>query len=103
MFTGACSESKGPARALRVPLPEGWVATSGSGGVLRVGPKGRAVLSLERRSAVLPTLESLRAAVEAEGASVTKSAETADSTAVRYARPGAAEGLLATHTLEGGG
>lgn len=97
-----CSEAKTPPpRGLRVPLPEGWVATAGGAGVLLVGPKGRAVLTLERRAVALPSLEVLTGAIEAEGGSVVRASGAADSTLVRYSRP-PKSGLLVVRTLEGG-
>jgi hypothetical protein len=102
VLVGACSESKSSApRGLRVPLPDGWAANAGASGVLKVGPKGRVVLTLERRTAALPSIEALKAAVEAEGAVVVRGAGAADSTTVRYTKPSAA-GLLAVRTLENG-
>lgn len=86
-----------------MPLPEGWVANAGAGatGVLLVGPKGRGVLTLERRSAKLPTVDALSAAVQAEGCVVVRGTGSADSSAIRYTRPLAA-GLLLVRTLEDG-
>jgi len=101
VMAGACAESKSPPRGLRVPLPDGWVANPGAPGVLQVGPKGRAVLTLERRSAKLPTVETLQAAVEAEGAVVVRGGGAVDSTTVRYSRASAL-GLLTVRTLENG-
>ena len=83
-----------------MPLPEGWVATAGGPGVLLVGPRGRAVLTLERRAVALPSLEMLIGAIEAEGGSVVRASGAADSTLVRYARP-PKSGLLVVRTLEG--
>lgn len=101
VMAGACTESKPAApRGLRVPLPEGWVAIAGAPGVLTVGPKGRAVLTLERRTAPLPTVEALKAAVEAEGAVVLHAGGAVDSTTVRFTKP--APGLLTVRTLENG-
>lgn len=57
------------------------------------------VLTLERRGASLPTLETLKTAVEAEGATVTRSESAEGLTSLRYSRAGAAEGLLAARTL----
>ena len=102
VWASACSEPKPPARGLRIPLPEGWVATPGGAGVLLVGPKGRQVMSLERRTAALPTLNALRGAVEAEGASVTHANGTPMTTSVRFSKPDAPEGLLTVRTLDPG-
>ncbi len=102
VLAGACAETRSsPPRGLRVPLPDGWVANASAGGVLRVGPKGRVVLTLERRSASLPSLETLKAAVEAEGGVVVRAGNAVDSTTVRYTKP--APGLLTVRTLENGG
>lgn len=97
-----CPDAKPGARGLRVPLPEGWAATPGGSGILHVGPKGRVVLTLERRSLALPTLNALENAVEAEGAAVTHAEATPMRTLVRYAKADAPEGLLAVRTLEPG-
>jgi hypothetical protein len=99
---GACSEPKPATRGLRIPLPEGWVASPTAAGVLRVGPKGRAVLTLEKRAAALPSLEALEAAVVAEGAAVTHAEANASRILLRYARPDSAEALLAARLLEPG-
>lgn len=101
-WAGACSDSKVSPRGLRVPLPDGWVATPGAPGVLQVGPKGRVVVTLERRTAALPTLNALRAAVEVEGAAVTGAAGTPFKSVVRYGKSEAGSGLLAVHILETG-
>ena len=60
------------------------------------------MLTLERRSGAVPTLDALQAAVEAEGAGVTHAEATPAQTLVRYARPGAPEGFLTVRTLEPG-
>lgn len=102
LFVSACSGGKPAARGLRVPLPDGWAATPGAPGVLQVGPKGRVVVTLERRSAPLPAVAVLAAAVQAEGATVTHSEEIPGRALVRYAKSGAPEALLAVRTLEPG-
>jgi hypothetical protein len=101
VLAGACRETKSSPRGLRVPLPDGWVANAGAGGVLLVGPKGRGVLTLERRTATLPTVDALKAAVEAEGAVVVRASGAIEATTLRYTRPTAA-GLLSVRTLENG-
>lgn len=100
-MAGACSDVKPSPRGLRVPLPEGWVANAAAPGVLKVGPKGRVVLTLERRTAGLPSVEALKAAVEAEGGVVARASGGVDATTVRYIRT-SAEGLLTVRTLENG-
>lgn len=70
-------------------------------GVLSIGPKGRVVLTLERRSGALPSPGSLQAAVEAEGGVVVRADGAGDSTRVRYTRLLAA-GLLSVRVLENG-
>ena len=84
-----------------MPLPDGWVASAGAPGVLMVGPKGRVVLTLERRSAAIPSLELLTAAVEAEGGANVTAAVSSDEAVVRYAKA-ASSGLLQVRTLENG-
>src|SRR5687768_7669422 len=45
---------------VRVPLPEGWVATAGPDGSFLAGPRGRTVLRIDRQPAsTLPTAEAL--------------------------------------------
>ncbi len=102
VVAGACSEPKPAPRGLRIPLPDGWVASPGASGALRVGPKGRAVLTLEKRTAAVPSLDALKAAVETEGASVTHAEATPQRTQVRYAKPGTPEAVLAVRLLEPG-
>jgi hypothetical protein len=84
-----------------VPLPEGWAASAGPAGVLEVGPKGRVLVTLERRAGSQPSLDLLKEAVEAEGATVAQAAGAAQSCSLRY-RKGVAEGLLCVRTLETG-
>jgi len=101
-LAGACSEAKvPPARGLRVPLPDGWTASPGASGVLKVGPGGRGVATLERSAAPLPSMEALKTAVEAEGAVVASVVGAADSRVLRYSREGRG-GLLVVRTLEPG-
>jgi hypothetical protein len=51
----------GISSALRVPLPQGWIAQAPSSDVLVLGPPGRAVLRIERtRAEALPSLEDLQ-------------------------------------------
>jgi len=96
----ACAEPKPVPRGLRVPLPDGWVATASGGGELAAGPKGRVVMTLERRPGPLPTLEVLTSAVEAEGGDVVRGSGATDAISVRYQK--GALGFLAVRTLEGG-
>ncbi len=56
------SDAKG---GLRVPLPDGWKASSSPGG-LQVGPAGRVVLQLESLASPLPALEQLTGPLEHE-------------------------------------
>ena len=98
----ACSQNKPASRGLRVPLPEGWTATPNAAGVLQAGPKGRAVLTLERKTAPLPALETLEAAVEAEGAAVTHAEASAAAVVVRFSRAGNPEALLMARPLTEG-
>ncbi len=102
LIASGCTESKTPQRGLRVPLPDGWVANAGLAGVLMVGPKGRVIVTLERRSAQLPSLEVLTVAVEAEGGSIVRAASALDSLSVRFAKPPSSMGLLVVRTLENG-
>ncbi len=100
LWAGACSETKSSPRGLRVPLPEGWVANAGAPGALAVGPNGRVVLTLERRSAQLPSLEALKAAVESEGGVVVRASSSAEGASVRYAK--AEPAMISMRVLEGG-
>ena len=102
LWATACTEARSPPRGLRVPLPEGWVAIPAGSGMLQVGPKGRVVLTLERRPGALLSLNALRGAVESEGASITQANGSASSTSVRYSKPGAPEAMLTVRALEPG-
>lgn len=94
LFTAcACENDKPPPAApefpqgLRVPLPDGWKATT-VGGDLHAGPLGRAVLKLEKTQRPLPTIEQLVAAIEKQGA-VTQQRESISSfIGVRYSLAG---------------
>lgn len=100
LAAGACTEAKSARPAgLRVPLPEGWVATATASGVLEVGPKGRVVATLERRVAPRVPVEELSRAVESEGGAVVSAASSEDSVRVRYTR-GATSGLLLVRPLD---
>ncbi len=64
---GACREkpaAKAP-HELRVPLPDGWVAT-GSNERLFAGPRGTTVVSFESKLDELPDADALVAAVNAQ-------------------------------------
>lgn len=100
MLAGACPDPNRP-RGLRVPLPEGWVATASSAGALRVGPKGRVVLSLERRAGPLPSLSVLDAAIVAEGGAVVEGSSGPEGISIHY-RKGERTGLLMVRPLEPG-
>lgn len=101
LAAAACTEPKGPrATALRVPLPDGWVARANASGTLEVGPKGRVVLTLDRKTGALPAAEVLRAAVESEGGGVVDAATATDAVQVRYTK-GGRTGLLMVRPLEG--
>jgi hypothetical protein len=81
-------------------MPEGWVARPLAAGELGIGPKGRVVMTLERRAA-MPTLAALQQAVEAEGAQLLSFTDTAG-LALRYGLDAGALGLLAVRPLDGG-
>jgi len=79
-----CPTEKPAARlGLRVPLPDGWVATP-RGAALEAGPAGRAVVTLESRTSALPPLEQLLAALETEGVQVQEKASEDSYVGARY-------------------
>ena len=87
--------------ALRVPLPDGWVARAAPSGALEAGPKGRVVLTLDRRTGALPAVDALSAAVEEAGGAVVASSATGEAVRIRYTK-GDTIGLLVVRPLEGG-
>lgn len=86
-LAAACEPSKAPAPAerssLRVPLPDGWRATSITNG-LQVGPQGRVVLQLESTTRPLPTPEAFLAALQAEGVEILQKESVDTFVGVRY-------------------
>jgi hypothetical protein len=72
-----------PPPSLRVPLPDGWRATTFSGG-LQVGPQGRVVLQLESTSKPLPSPEAFVSAIEAEGVEILEKESVDTFIGVRY-------------------
>ncbi len=91
----ACSSEKPAAPAgLRVPLPDGWVATPRGGG-LEVGPKGRVTATLEVRAKDVPRSLELSRAVTAEGATNVTQEDGEGYAAVRYSLGAGREGFLA--------
>ena len=84
----ACEPSKTPAPAeprssLRVPVPDGWKATSRAGD-LQVGPQGRVVLLLENTPRPFPETEAFVAAVEVEGVEILQKESVDTFIGVRY-------------------
>jgi hypothetical protein len=87
-----CSNKVSPPPAksgteLRVPLPEGWVAT-GSNDRLLAGPKGRMLVSFESKTTAAPTIEALLAALEGQKATSVQTVEGSELVAARYALEG---------------
>jgi len=84
----ACESSKTtspaePRSSLRVPVPDGWKATSRAGD-LQVGPQGRVVLLLENTARPFPETEAFLAAVEAEGVEILQKESGDTFIGVRY-------------------
>ncbi|MDP1822356.1 MAG: hypothetical protein Q8L48_03910 [Archangium sp.] len=74
-----------PRSSLRVPLPDGWRATTLSAGAgLQVGPQGRVVLQLESTTRPLPTAEAFVAALSAEGVEILEKESVDTFVGVRY-------------------
>lgn len=74
-----------PRSSLRVPLPDGWRATTLSGGAgLQVGPQGRVVLQLESTTKALPTAEAFVTAITAEGVDILEKESVETFVGVRY-------------------
>lgn len=91
----ACPEKAATApTGLRVPLPEGWVATPRGTG-LEVGPKGRVVATLELRGQEVPKSLELSRTVSAEGATEVTQDDGEGYAAVRYSLGSGREGFLA--------
>ena len=84
----ACEPSKTtapaePRSSLRVPVPDGWKATSRAGD-LQVGPQGRVVLLLENTARPFPEAAAFVAAVEAEGVEILQKESVDTFVGVRY-------------------
>lgn len=80
----ACPADKPVTRGgLRVPLPDGWLATP-HGALLEAGPAGRPAVTLESRDAPLPALDALLAALAAEGTQVLEKESTETFVGARY-------------------
>ena len=84
----ACEPSKTtapaePRSSLRVPVPDGWKATSRAGD-LQVGPQGRVVLLLENTARPFPEAAAFVAAVEAEGVEILQKESVDTFIGVRY-------------------
>lgn len=90
LVLAACESTKPtapaePRSSLRVPLPDGWRATTLSGGAgLQVGPQGRVVLQLESTTRPLPTAEAFLAALTAEGVEILEKESVDTFIGVRY-------------------
>ena len=102
----ACPEKAVSARGgLRVPLPPGWVADENKPGLLRAGPRGRPLLTLEHRGdAPLPGPEQLEAVLEGQGARLVAVRRDASSVTARYrleAGPSEALAFVGARRLEG--
>jgi hypothetical protein len=84
---GGCEQKNAPPAepppSLRVPLPDGWRATTFSGG-LQVGPQGRVVLQLESTSKPLPSAEAFVAAIQSEGFEIIEKESVDTFIGVRY-------------------
>ena len=81
-----CQAKAPPPKAvteLRVPLPEGWVA-SGSNDRLLAGPRGRSLVSFESKPMALPGIDALVSAVEAQKATSIERIEGPRFVAARY-------------------
>ncbi|MFO0595184.1 MAG: hypothetical protein U0228_07765 [Myxococcaceae bacterium] len=80
----ACDESgKAPPPGLRVPVPDGWKASSTASGLL-VGPAGRVVLQLESTSRPFPEAQAFVDALEAEGVEIHEKESVETFIGVRY-------------------
>lgn len=93
-----CPDKPAPPTGLRVPLPEGWVATARGAG-LSVGPRGRVVATLEPLGGEVPRPATLARAVTAEGASDVLEDEGTGYAAVRYTLGAGRDGFLAVKRL----
>ncbi len=80
----ACPADKPVTRGgLRVPLPDGWLATP-HGALLEAGPAGRPAVTLESRDAPLPALGALLGALAAEGTQVLEKESSETFVGARY-------------------
>jgi hypothetical protein len=96
-----CAEKAPPTKGateLRVPLPEGWVAT-GSNDTLLAGPRGRPVVSLESKAQPLPTAAQLLTALEAQKVVAQGPAEKPQFVGVRYTLDGGSDAFIGVKTV----
>ena len=78
-----CPDRAPKGAELRVPLPDGWVAT-GSTERLVANPRGRGVVTFESKSEVLPALRGLVTTLEAQGSTDLEPTEEGEFRGVRY-------------------
>ncbi len=86
VLVAGCAEKAQPPKTsteLRVPLPDGWVA-SGSSERLLAGPPGRPVVSFEPKLEPLPALDALLAAAGAQKASSIQGIQAPGFVGARY-------------------
>jgi hypothetical protein len=76
-----------PATELRVPLPDGWVAT-GSAERLVAGPKGREVVSFESKLDGLPQIADFERAAQSQNATSVQPFEGRGFVGARYGLDG---------------
>lgn len=90
---------------LKVPLPDGWVAHPGAGGVLQVGPGGHVVMTVEHRPEEhrgLPDAGAVPSALREEGVMVLGELPLPDGWLLRYQWPGHEQALLGARQLPTG-
>jgi hypothetical protein len=106
LLTAAACPDKvaGPQKpgGLKVPLPDGWKASAGDDGVLRVKTEGREVMTMVvRADSALPATDALEGAVAEGGGESLGALALPDGVLLRFRVATGAEGVLGVRRFGG--